>query len=137
MQSAVHVSFPKWRYNEQTTPCSSLTQQHFSSKNNIPPTHLNVEAEFLKAFEQSFFIAGHKGLQVRVDGRTHLCRLLLNLQLDTEIHTHTNRGRCQRFPHSHICFYANIMKIKKKRYSLQQDVVHVQREEFLPALFIE
>lgn len=37
----------------------SVSQQHFS--------HLNVEAELLKAFEQSFFVAGNKGLHVRVD----------------------------------------------------------------------
>lgn len=37
----------------------SVSQQHFS--------YLNVEAELLKAFEQSFFVAGHKGLHVRVD----------------------------------------------------------------------
>jgi len=49
--------------------------------------HLYGEAELLKALEQSFFIAGHKGLQVGVDDRTHLRRLLLDLQLDAEVKT--------------------------------------------------
>lgn len=34
---------------------------------NFISTHLNVEAELLKAFEQRFFVAGHEGLHVRVD----------------------------------------------------------------------
>lgn len=33
----------------------------------LAATHLYVEAELLQSFEQSIFIAGHKGLQVRVD----------------------------------------------------------------------
>lgn len=52
-------------------------------------TDLNVEAELLEAFEQSFFVAGHEGLQVGVDGRAHLGGLLLNLQLDADGHRQT------------------------------------------------
>lgn len=36
--------------------------------NKVTYADLNVEAELLEAFEQSFFVAGHKGLQVGVDG---------------------------------------------------------------------
>ena len=128
---------PKWRYNGQTTLCSSLTQQHFSSKNNIPPTHLNVEAELLKAFEQSFFIAGHKGLQVRVDGWTHLCRLLLNLQLDTEIHTHTHthkqRPMSEISPQSHLFLCKYNENIKKGTHSSRMLFMSNVKNFFLPS----
>lgn len=46
-----------------TAPGSDGKGQHLGET-----THLYVEAELLKAFEQSFFIAGHEGLEVRVDG---------------------------------------------------------------------
>lgn len=47
-------------------------------------THLDVEAELLKALEKCFFIAGNEGFEVRVNSSTHLYRLLLNLQFNTD-----------------------------------------------------
>lgn len=115
--------------NKQTA--ESLLRLRLLYKNTTTPTHLNVEAELLKAFEQGFFIAGHKGLQVRVDGSTHLCRLLLNLQLNAAAHRNT------RVLDRSLLFIKQAIKMKPKWSLLQQDVVHVQREKLLSALFIK
>lgn len=50
-------------------------------------SHLDVEAELLQPFEEGLLVAGHEGLHVRVDVRSHLRRLLLGLQLNTERRT--------------------------------------------------
>lgn len=57
---------------------------------------LDVKAELLKAFEEGLLVAGHKRFHVRVDGRAHLSRLFLDLQLnaeETNTHTHTQEVR--------------------------------------------